>query len=168
MNNSFADYLFKNPKMAPLWVLLRLYVGLIWLQSGVGKLSNSAWVGENAGAAIKGFAGGALAKAAAERPDVSSWYAWFLENVVLAYPTVWSYMIVFGEILVGLGLVLGIFVGLSAFFGGFMNLNFLWAGTVSINPTLLVISIGIVLARKSASRFGLEKYLFKLKKRRLQ
>ena len=72
---------------------------------------------------------------------------------------IWSYVVSFGEILVGIGLILGVLTGIAAFFGIFMNLNYLMAGSVSTNPVLLVISIFLVLAWKTAGWWGLDRWL---------
>src|SRR3989344_5543927 len=107
-----------------------------------------------------GFTKGALTKTGGLHPDVSLWYAGFLKGAVLPYATTWSYAITYGELLVGLGLVVGLFTSLAAFFGLSMNLNFLFAGTVSTNPQLLVLALFVMLAHKIAGFIGLEFYRF--------
>ena len=59
---NIARFLFSDVRMAPLWTLVRLYVGYEWLTSGWGKATNPAgvWVGAKAGAAVTGFLTGAL------------------------------------------------------------------------------------------------------------
>jgi thiosulfate dehydrogenase [quinone] large subunit len=57
----------------------------------------------------------------------------------LPYAGTWSYIVAFGEVLVGIGLILGALTGIAAFFGIFMNFNYLLAGTVSTNPILLAL-----------------------------
>ncbi len=156
-----TEFLFSDIRVAWLWTIVRLYVGYTWLTSGVGKITNPAWVGDNAGAAVKGFATRALEKAAGERPDVQGWYAWFLENVVIDNAPVFSTMVSFGEVLVGVALILGAFVGVAAFFGIFMNANFLLAGTISTNPTLLFWQILLVLAYRTAGWYGLDRFILK-------
>ena len=52
-------------------------------------------------------------------------YASFLQSVVLPNATVFVYLVTFGEVLIGLGLIFGVLTGIAAFFGVFMNLNFL-------------------------------------------
>jgi len=155
----WTKFLFLDTRSAWLWLAVRLYVGYIWLSSGLNKLGSSTWVGDSTGEALTGFIAGAIAKAAGPRPAVQWWYASFLETVVLPYVEIWSYFIVWGEILVGLGLIIGLFTGIAAFFGGFMNLNFLLAGTVSTNPILLILSIGLLLAFRVAGYFGLDRYV---------
>ena len=154
-----ARSLFSDVRWAWLWLVLRLYVGWQWLQAGWGKLNNPAWTGSKAGTAISGFVNGALTKASGDHPDVQGWYAWFLQHAVLEHSVFWSYLISWGELLVGIALILGLFTGIAAFFGSFMNLNYLLAGTVSINPVLFVISTWLVLAWKTAGWFGLDRWV---------
>jgi thiosulfate dehydrogenase [quinone] large subunit len=154
-----ARTLFGEVRWAWLWLPLRLYAGYEWLTSGLGKLSNPAWTGDNAGAAVTGFVRGALEKTGGAHPDVQGWYAWFLQNVVLPNAALWSYLVTWGEILVGIALILGLFTGIAAFFGAFMNMNYLLAGTVSSNPILLAIAILLVLAWKTAGWWGLDRWV---------
>jgi thiosulfate dehydrogenase [quinone] large subunit len=157
-----SKFIFGNTKMALFWLVVRLYVGWQWLHAGWGKLTSEVWVGEKAGTAISGFLKGALTKTGGEHPDVQGWYATFLENVVLPNASLWSHMVAWGEFLVGIALLIGLFTGIAAFFGLFMNMNFLFAGTVSINPLLSVLSIGLVLAWRVAGYWGVDKYLLPL------
>lgn len=154
-----AKSLFGDVRWAWLWLFLRLYLGWEWLLAGWGKLHNPAWTGSQAGSAITGFLTGALAKASGEHPDVQGWYAWFLQHVVLTHSVFWSYLVAWGETLVGVALILGIFTGIAAFFASFMNLSYLLAGTVSINPVLFVIATWLVLAWKTAGWWGLDRWI---------
>ena len=154
-----AKSLFGDVRWAWLWLFLRLYLGWEWLLAGWGKLHNPAWTGSKAGSAITGFLTGALAKASGEHPDVQGWYAWFLQHVVLTHSVFWSYLVAWGETLVGVALILGIFTGIAAFFASFMNLSYLLAGTVSINPVLFVIATWLVLAWKTAGWWGLDRWV---------
>lgn len=157
--SSAYDFIFTDKKMSWLWLLVRVYVGWAWLHAGYEKVINPVWVGDTAGGAVAGFVKGALAKTAGEHPDVTMWYAWFLENVVLSNASLWSHFVAYGEVLVGLGLIFGLFTFLAAFFGAFMNVNYLLAGTVSSNPVLLLLTIFIMLAHKTAGLIGLEHFL---------
>jgi thiosulfate dehydrogenase [quinone] large subunit len=154
-----AQSLFGNVRWAWVWLILRLYVGWQWLEAGWGKIGAPAWTGDNAGAAITGFVNGALEKAGGERPDVQGWYAWFLRTLVLPYANIWSYLVAFGEVLVGIALIVGLFTGIAAFFGSVMNMNYLLAGTVSINPILFVIATLLILAWKTAGWWGLDRWV---------
>ena len=154
----FTHFFTADSASAPFWLVVRLYLGYGWLMAGWDKVMNPAWFGNDAGAAIQGFVQGALGKTAGAHPDVQMWYASFLQSAVLSYPAAWANAIAVGEVLVGLGLIVGLFTGLAAFFGFFMNLNFLLAGTVSVNPIWLVLALGIMLAHRVAGHWGLDRY----------
>jgi thiosulfate dehydrogenase [quinone] large subunit len=152
--------LFADTRLAPLWAIIRIYVGYEWLIAGWGKITNPAgvWVGEQAGAAVSGFLKGALAKTTGDHPDVQGWYAWFIQNVALPHASAFSYMVAYGEFLIGIALILGLFTGLAAFFGGLLNANFLLAGAVSSNPVLFILATWLVLAWRVAGYWGLDRW----------
>jgi thiosulfate dehydrogenase [quinone] large subunit len=159
---ALSKFLFSSTVAAWLWLVVRIYVGWAWLEAGWAKIHNPAWVGSDAGAALTGFINGALGKVGGAHPDVQGWYAAFLKGVVLPNVSTWSHVVAYGEVLVGVGLILGLLTGIAAFFGLFMNLNFLLAGTVSINPILFTLSIGLILAWRIAGYVGLDRYLLPL------
>ncbi len=152
-------FLFADTRIAWVWLLVRLYVGYQWFEAGWAKVNNPAWVGSSAGTAISGFLNGALAKTAGSHPDVSGWYAAFVQHVALPNAALFSYLVTFGELAVGIGLILGLFTGIAAFFGTFMNLNYLFAGTVSTNPFLLFLQLFLILAWRVAGWFGLDRWI---------
>ena len=158
----FSKFLFSNTKMSWFWFLVRVYLGWQWLTAGWEKVTSPAWVGSSSGAALTGFLKGALAKTAGAHPDVSGWYASFLQNVVLPHPHIWSQIVAYGELVVSIGLIIGALTGIAAFFGLFMNLNYLLAGTVSTNPILFVLSIGVILAWKVAGWVGVDRWFLPL------
>src|SRR5579884_83423 len=154
-----AQVLLSDTRMAPVWLVVRVYAGYAWLQAGLEKLGNPAWTGGKAGAAISGFAAGALQKVAGDHPDVTGWYAGFLQAVVLPHAAFWSWLITLGETAVGIGLILGLFTGIAAFVGGMMNANYLLAGTVSTNPLLFILATWLVLAWRVAGYIGLDYFV---------
>jgi thiosulfate dehydrogenase [quinone] large subunit len=158
----FSHFFTADKRSAVLWLIVRVYLGWTWLEAGWAKLYSPAWAAGDSGSGIVGFVKGALAKTAGAHPDVQSWYATFLRDYVLAHPTLWSYLITWGEILVGAALIAGFLVGLAALGGVFMNLNFLLAGTVSINPIMLTLGIGLILAWRVAGYWGADRYVLPL------
>jgi thiosulfate dehydrogenase [quinone] large subunit len=154
--------LFGSIRWSWIWLIARLYLGWKWVQPGWGKLHNPAWVGAKAGTALTGFLNGALSKTGGEHPDVQTWYATFIKDVVLPHTAVWTYVVSWGEFLVGVALILGAFTGIAAFFGMFMNFNYLLAGSVSINPLLFLVGLGVLLAWKTAGWWGLDRWLLPL------
>jgi thiosulfate dehydrogenase (quinone) large subunit len=153
-----ARFLFGDVRLGWLWLIIRLYTGYEWFTAGWEKVINPAWVGPQAGTALAGFVGGALKQTTGAHPNVQAWYAAFLQNMVLPAAPLWSFIVAFGELLVGIALILGLFTGVAAFFGGFMNVNYLMAGAVSTNPFLFVFATWLVLAWKTAGWIGLDRW----------
>lgn len=155
----FARSLFGSTRWAWLWLIVRVYVGYSWLTSGLGKLSNPAWV--QTGVALKGFWERAvLVPEAPARPLIAfDWYRTFIQFLLDSGSYTWfAKLITAGELLIGIALILGLFTGIAAIFGGFMNWNFMMAGTASINPVLFLLSILLVLAWKVAGWWGLDRW----------
>lgn len=152
-----SQFLFASRFMAPFWTVVRVYLGWLWLTAGWGKINNPVWVGESAGVAVTGFFNGALTK-----PDVPVWYAWMLEHIFLPMAPTVSYVVAFGEFLVGLALIVGFATGFMAFLGGLMNVAFMLAGTLSTNPVMFLLATWLVLAWRIAGYYGLDYWLLPL------
>ncbi len=176
-----ARFLFADTRMAWFWLIVRLYVGYQWLVAGTEKLfgfnidftSKGFWTGDlsqswifgsHLGAGVAGFAKGAIAQAQTTtgHPAVQGWYAWFLQTFVQPIPGFWAYVITFGEVAVGIGLILGLLTGIAAFFGVFMNMNFLLGGAVSINPIIGGLAMFLILAWRIAGYYGVDRWLLPL------
>ena len=159
----FARFLFADTRVMPwIWLIVRLYLGYEWLSSALSKITgpgSTAWIGDKAGAAIVGFANGALNKASGDHPDVQGWYATFLQSVVIPNAGIFARLVAFGETLVGIALILGALTGIAAFFGIIMNANYLLAGTVSSNPVLIILGTLLMLAWRNAGWIGLDRIL---------
>lgn len=141
------------------FTVLRVWLGIQWIEAGLHKLGSAAWTGANAGAGLAGFVNGSVAKAAGEHPAVQGWYAGFLKAVVLPNATLFGYTVAWGETLVGIGLILGTFTGFAALAGAFMNLNFMLAGSTSSNPILYTAAIVILAGLAYTQYFALDAYV---------
>ncbi len=151
-----SKFLFASRYMAPFWTVVRVYLGWLWVDAGWHKVTNPAWVGENAGTAVSGYLNGALARSVGDSPAVTGWYAWMIENIFLPVAPAMSYVVAFGELLVGVALIVGFLTGLMAFLGGMMNVAFMLAGTLSSNPIMFILATWIVLAWRIAGYYGLD------------
>src|SRR5205814_10666146 len=117
------------------------------------------------GEGILGFWTRAVAiPAAPAKPLITfDWYRGFLQYMIDTHSAGWfSYVIVFGELAVGIGLIVGAFVGLAAAGGLLMNMAFLLAGTTSTNPVLVIMGFLLILAWKNAGYIGLAYFLLPL------
>ncbi len=158
----FLAHLFGSPRWAWLWLILRVYLGYVWLMGGIEKIENAAWMN---GAVLKGFWERAIVvPAPPARPMIGyAWYRGFIQGLVDSQAYTWfAQLVAYGEVLVGIALILGLFAGIAAFFGGFMNWNYMMAGTASINPLMFPLSILLILAWKIAGYWGFDRWLLPL------
>src|SRR5688572_16474762 len=137
-NPPLARLLFDDTRFAIVWLVVRVLVGWEWLQAGLHKLESPAWT--QTGEALKGYWAKAAAIPEAGSPAIKyDWYRSFIQGMLDSGAYTWfSKLIVFGEIAIGVALIIGAFVGVAAFAAGFMNWNFLMAGSTSSNPILFV------------------------------
>ena len=157
-----AQLLFGNTRLAWLWLAVRLYIGYEWLTAGLHKLADPGWM--EGGQSILGFWTRAVTVPAQGKGPVSyDWYRAFLQLLIDSGGHPWfAKLIVFGEIAVGLGLIVGALVGIAAFFGAFMNMSYLLAGTASVNPLLFAGAVLLIMAWKTAGWYGLDHLLLPL------
>ena len=159
----------QNPRITGIaWLVVRLYLGYEWFIGGFEKVfgeGNAVWIGDKAGTAVTGFLKGAIAKSAlaegfdpikTPHPAVQEWYAILARDVFLPNAALFSYLIAFGELLVGIALIVGIFTRFSAFMGVLMALALFLAGAVSTLPQLLTIGLVITLVGANAGYYGLD------------
>ena len=156
-----AHKLFSTTRFAWLWLIIRVYLGWTWLNSGWGKISGGAWM---TGEPLKGFWTGAVEIPAEGRPDIAfGWYRAFLQFMLdNGWYTWFGPLVAIGETLIGVALIVGALTGLAAAAGAFMNWNFIMAGSASTNGLLLVLAVFLVLAWKVAGWWGLDRWLLPL------
>lgn len=70
-----------------------------------------------------------------------------------------------GEVLIGIALIVGLFTKSAAFFGGMMNTSFLLAGTVSTNPLMLIMAIILLISKQNAGQLGLDRFTPSIKQK---
>ncbi|MBX5436424.1 MAG: DoxX family membrane protein [Alicyclobacillaceae bacterium] len=151
------------------WILavVRIWVGVQWTEAAVEKVGSPVWTGAQAGVAVSRFLQHALALTGGPHPSVQGWYGAFIRDVALPHAKVFSYLVSYGELLVGIGLVLGCLTTAAAVAGAVMNLCYLLAGTTSTNPILLVLEMIIAFAGFNAAYVGMDHWVIPYLRRRL-
>ncbi len=153
--------LLGNTFFALVWMPVRFFVGQEWLAAGEHKVRDDAWM--KGGTALKGYLERATTVPEGRPSAPAGTYAWFEDFLRYlldheAY-TWFAKVVAVGELLVGIGLIVGALVGIAAFFGTLMNFNFQLAGSASTNPVLFGLGVFLVLGWKVAGYWGLDRYL---------
>jgi thiosulfate dehydrogenase [quinone] large subunit len=100
-----------------LLLILRLHLGVILIITVLGKILRS----EPFSVEMLGFLNGYAMR------NSSPWYQHFLQDVVIPHATLFSYLIIAGEVVAGLSLLLGLGTRLGSAIAMFLFLNFLFA-----------------------------------------
>jgi thiosulfate dehydrogenase [quinone] large subunit len=139
-------------KIALVWTVLRIWLGLQWIEAGFYKIKS--------GFEVSGFLQGAIANARGDHPTVQGWYAGFLEGFALTNIEFFNILIPWGEFLVGLGLILGLATIPALIAGAFMNINFIMAGVGLSSPDSKLFAVAMILLFIGKGRyyFGLDRF----------
>jgi thiosulfate dehydrogenase [quinone] large subunit len=156
---AFTRFLFSNTRAGLFWLPIRLFIGFSWIEASLHKITGTGWL--DGGAALKGYWTAAVAIPEKGRPPISfEWYRDFINFLLAGHHETWfAWLIAFGELAVGVGLVVGLLTGVAAFFGALMNMSFLLAGSASTNPVLFTFAIGLILGWRVAGYYGLDRYV---------
>lgn len=155
----FARFLFNNSRAGLFWLPIRLFLGFAWIEAGWHKLTGGGWI--DGGASLAGYWNNAVKLPEGGRPPITyEWYRDFINMLLAGHHETWfGWVITFGELAIGFGLLLGALTGIAAFFGALMNMSFLLAGSASTNPVLFTMAIGLILAWRVAGYYGVDRYL---------
>lgn len=147
-----VNWLRENKISAALFAALRIFLGYQWITAGYHKLTG--------GFDASGFLQGAVNNPVSG-PNGIVYGGWvsFLESFAIPNAELFNVLIPWGEFLVGLGLILGCLTTAAAFFAVVMNFSFLLSGTVSHNPTDILMGVFIMVAGYNAGRYGLDRYV---------
>jgi len=145
-----------------LWyvVPLRLWIGYYLLQQGIRKYQrgfpNADWITRQIGEL--------------DKVEIYAWYKSFLVNVVVPNRELFGYLVMSGEILVGLCLVLGLLTRFSSIVGLFMLANYYFGpgmARAATTPSSLaqqqtfIVSLLVLALSNPGRTLGLDALLFK-------
>ena len=137
------------------------WAGWQWLTAGQHKVTDPAWT--QTGEALKSFWARIVVIPEPGRPAITyDWYRAFIQGMLDAQAYTWfAKLVAYGELLIGIALIIGAFTGIAAFFGAFMNWSFMLAGSASTNPMLFVFAVALILAWKVAGYIGADYFLLR-------
>jgi thiosulfate dehydrogenase (quinone) large subunit len=154
-----ARLLFGDTRFAWLWLVVRVYLGWLWLDSGRSKLQEDRWM--DSGLALKTFWERSIQAPEQGRPPLAyDWYRDILQFMLDHEWYTWAGpLVAVSETLLGIALILGFATGVAAFLGSVLNVNVMLAGAASTNPLLFVLAIVLMLAWKTAGWIGLDRWV---------
>jgi thiosulfate dehydrogenase [quinone] large subunit len=158
-----ARFLRRARDAAPFYLGVRLFLAYEWIHAGWGKVRNDAWM--DGGSALR--ASWERAVAVPEPPATprivypayrsliqfmldNDWYTWFAKAIAV------------GELLIGIGLLVGGLTAIAAFFALLLNFSFIYLGATSSNPTMIILSALIIFGWRTAGWWGLDRFLLPL------
>lgn len=156
----FVRFLYHGRDAAPFYLGLRLFLAWEWLDAGWSKVTNPAWV--QTGDALRIYWERAVAlpvppaRPAITYPAYRAFIQYMLDN---GWYTWFASVVAWGEVLIGLGFLFGGLIGFAAFFALLMNFAFLFAGTTSSNPMLIMLEVLILLGWRVAGWWGIDRLL---------
>lgn len=132
---------------------LRAFIGAVWIFGGLEKILSAEYFA-NFPKTIAYFA--------SKNPN--EFFVGFLNNIVAPNSNLFSHLVAYGELLVGLGLLLGLLTNISAIVGIFLNVVFYlgagWTGisTAMLNVQMAVLQV-IILAAAGTKTLSLDYFL---------
>lgn len=154
---SFDDYILQRTRLVYL-AIPRMIVGYHFISVALPKLARGFTNGNDLPAQLmRGIA-----------KDPIGLHREFIEGFVMAHNGFFSYLVPYGELAIGISLLVGCLVRVSSAFGAFHNLNILLAvaipgGGAQIAINTIFIALQITFIMSSAGRsLGLDAVLKKL------
>src|SRR3954454_18757855 len=148
----FIQFLKENRYVSLLLTVFRLYLGWQWINAGWGKISSGKFD-------ASGFLYEAVKNMSGGHPAVQPWWGNFIKDFAIPYVDLFNVIVPWGEFLVGLGLILGIFTSFSILMGITMNFAYMLSGTTSTNPQMVLLGMFILVAGTNAGKIGLDRWI---------
>jgi len=154
------EWLRASKLMALGWTAMRIWLGVMWIQTGVSKLwgaENPAFLHNN-GAGVAGFAGHGAA--------AYSWWASFLHSFVVPNASWIAVLVAFSEFAIGIALALGLFTRLAALASLALLFTYVMSGTASVCGFYALFAIVILATWRTSSWIGVDGVISGYRQRR--
>ncbi|MGV3488491.1 MAG: DoxX family protein [Tuberibacillus sp.] len=149
----FIKFIRETKVASYLLLIIRFYLGFEWMKSGLEKLTTEF--------DATGYLMVAVKSAGGEHPAVQGWWAAFLKGFAIPNANLFNFLVPWGELLVGIGLIVGGMTTIAAFMGIVMNFAYMFSGTTSTNPQMVLLTIFVLVAGANAARIGLDYWIHK-------
>lgn len=146
------QFLRENKAVSFVLAVIRVYLGYTWLMAGIGKLQGK-------GFDATGYLQGAIEKSKGAQPAVQSWWASFLQDFAIPNVDLFNTLVTWGEVLVGIGLIVGCLTKTAVFFGLVMNFSYMFSGSIGVNPEMVILSMFVLVSGMNAGKFGIDGFV---------
>ena len=136
--------------MAIGWTAMRIWLGIMWLQTGIAKLwgvENPAFL-HNHGSGVAGFAAHGVA--------AYSWWGSLLHNVVVPNSGWIGVVVAVAEFVIGVCLVLGLLTRLAALSSLALLFTYVMSGTASVCALYALFAVVLLATWRSSSWLGID------------
>lgn len=149
--------LLNDVRWSWVWLGARIYVGWQCLESGWAKLQSPEWM--RSGLALK-----TSWEHATQVPQAPGsgfgWYRGLLQYLLESGSYGWAAkLIAVGETLIGIALILGFLTGIVAILSTLISFNLVLSGGGALDPLIPALTIGLVMAWKTAGWIGFDRWL---------
>jgi len=142
------------------WLAVRVWIGIMWFQAGWSKVfgaENPSFLHNN-GAAVAGFAGHGTA--------AYSWWASIMHSFVVPNASWIAVLVAFGELAIGLGLIVGFLTRTAAVASLFLLLTYVMSGTAGVTGFYALCALIVLATWRTSTWIGLDGLLAGFRQRR--
>ena len=146
-----------TPRRVPAYLLtiLRIYLGVILLYTVIGKLIQPTPFSDELLSYLN---------IVTQRARISGLYLHFLRSAVIPHIGLFSYLVIAGELVAGVGLLTGTLTRMSAFVAAFLFLNYMlskgrWFWSPDSEDAAVFFIALVVLLGRAGRVFGVDRFL---------
>jgi thiosulfate dehydrogenase [quinone] large subunit len=142
------------------WLAVRVWIGIMWFQAGWSKVfgaENPSFLHNN-GAGVAGFAGHGAA--------AYSWWASIMHSFVVPNASWIAVLVAFGELAIGLGLIVGFLTRTAAVASLFLLFTYIMSGTAGVTGFYALCALIVLATWRTSTWIGLDGLLAGFRQRR--
>jgi thiosulfate dehydrogenase (quinone) large subunit len=159
-NLQMWEWLKGSKVMAAAWTAMRVWLGIMWIQTGSAKL----WGAESTTFLHDNGAG--VAEFAAHGVPAYSWWGSFLHDFVVPNASWIAVVVAVSELAIGVALVAGLFTRVAVLGSLALLFTYVMSGTASVSAFYALLAIVILVMWRTSGWIGLDGVIAGYRQRR--
>src|SRR5580658_10450635 len=153
------DWVKESKILAVVWLAMRVWLGIMWIQAGSAKLfgAENPYFLHNNGAGVAGFA--------AHGTPAYAWWGSFLHGFVVPEAGWIGVLIAVAEFTIGVALVAGLFTRIAALGSLALLFTYVMSGTASVCAWYALFAIVILTMWRTSSWIGIDGLIARYRQR---